>query len=200
MNCKCFLACLTVALVLSVVPTLPAVLAQEAAPLPIAIVNMDRVFKTYPPLLEKLAPIKEAAQELAKKEQLRAVEIETLVAKIRMAQPGSPEQQRMQQQAAELQGELQQLSQKERGELQQREAAIFLDLYRQMEDEVRKYAQAKGIKLVLRQQDSSLDAQQSVVEILKSLNRGIIYEDGLDITDEMLKALDARNAAGATKP
>jgi Skp family chaperone for outer membrane proteins len=169
--------------------------AQE--PLPIALVNMDRVFKTYQPLLDKLAPIKEGAQDLEKKAQLRQIELETVVTQLRKAQPGTPEAQRLQQQAAKLQTELQQFVVKEREELQRREAAVFLDMYRQLEDEVKKYAKAKGIKLVIRQQEGSLDEKQPLQEILKTLNRGIIYEEGLDITDEILKALDARNAAGA---
>lgn len=169
--------------------------AQEAAPLPIALVNMDRVFKTYKPLLDKLAPIKTAAAELEKDVQLRNAELETVVNKLRAAQPGSPEAQKLQQQGARLQAELQQYVQKERGDLQKREAAIFLDLYRRLESEVRQYAKAKGIKLVIRQQEGSLDENQPLPQILASLNRGIIYEDGLDITDEILKALDARTAS-----
>ena len=40
--------------------------------------------------------------------------------------------------------------------------------------------------------DVSLDDNQPLAEILKSLNRSIIYQDGLDITDDILQALDAR--------
>jgi len=169
--------------------------AQDAAIFPVAVVNMDKVFKTHQPLLDKQAPIKTAAVELEKNVQLRNVELETVVNKLRAAQPGSPEAQRLQQQGAKLQAELQQFVQKERGDLQKREAAIFLDLYRQLEEEVRKYAKAKGIKLVIRQQEASLDDNQPLAQILASLNRSIIYEDGLDITEEILKALDARAAS-----
>lgn len=169
--------------------------AQDAALFPVALVNIDKIFKTYQPLLDKLAPIKAAAVELEKNVQLRNAELETVVNKLRAAQPGSPEAQRLQQQGAKLQAELQQFVQKERGELQKREATIFLDLYRQLEEEVRKYAKAKGIKLVIRQQEGSLDENQPLQQILTSLNRGIIYEDGLDITEEILKALDARTAS-----
>jgi Skp family chaperone for outer membrane proteins len=169
--------------------------AQDAAPFPVARVNMDKVFKTHKPLLDKLAPIKTAAADLEKNVQLRNVELETVVNKLRAAQPGSPEAQRLQQQGAKLQAELQQFVQKERGDLQKREAAIYLDLYRQLEEEVRKYAKAKGIKLVIRQQDTSLDENQPLQQVLTSITRGIIYEDGLDITDDILKALDARMAS-----
>jgi len=185
---------------LAIAFTVPGrLLAQDAAPFPVALVNMDKVFKTHKPLLDKLAPIKAAAAELEKNVQLRNVELETVVNKLRAAQPGSPEAQRLQQQGAKLQADLQQYVQKERGDLQKREAAIYLDIYRQLEEEVRKYAKAKGIKLVIRQQDTSLDENQPLQQILTSLNRGIVYEDGLDITEEILKALDARSAA-ATKP
>ena len=81
--------------------------------------------------------------------------------------------------------------------MQKKEAAIFLAFYRDLEEEVRKYAKAKGLKLVIRQQESSLDENQQLQQILTSLNRGIIFEDGLDITDDILKALDAQAAAAA---
>jgi len=170
--------------------------AQEAAPFPVAVVNMDRVFK-HQPLQDKLTPIKEGAAELEKTVQLRTAELETAVNKFRAAAPGSPESQRLQQQAAKLQAELQQFVQKERGDLQKREAAIILAFYRELEDEVRKYAKAKGIKLVIRQKEAPLDDSQSPQQTLLSINREVLFEDGLDITDDILKALDARNAATA---
>ncbi len=170
-------------------------LAQDAAAFPVAVLNMDRVFKTYKPLQDKLAPIKTAAVELEKDVQLRNAELETVVNKLRAAAPGSAESQRLQQQAGKLQGELQQFVQKERGDLQKKEAAVFLALYRDLEEEVRKFAKAKGIKLVIRQQEGSLDENQQLQQILTSLNRVIIFEDGLDITDDILKALGARSAA-----
>jgi Skp family chaperone for outer membrane proteins len=190
MRYVCLLAILTAILAAS-----PSAPAQDA--LPIALVNMDRVFKTHQPLLDKLAPIKVGVQDLEKKAQLRQIELETVVTQLRKAQPGTPESLRLQQQAAKLQTEMQQFVAKERDELQKREAAVFLEMYRQLEDEVKKYAKANGIKLVIRQQDGSLDDKQPLQEILKTLNRGIIYEEGLDITDEILKALDARTQSEA---
>ena len=172
--------------------------AQEVNSFPVALVNMDRVFK-HQPLQDKLTPIKEADAELAKTVQLRTAELETAVNKFRAAAPGSPESQRLQQQAAKLQAELQQFVQKERGDLQKREAAIFLAFYRELENEVRKYAKAKGIKLVIRQKEAPLDENQSPQQTLLSINREVLFEDGLDITDDILKALDARSAA-APKP
>jgi Skp family chaperone for outer membrane proteins len=173
-------------------------LAQTDAEFPVAVLNLDRIFKTYPPFQAKLAPVKEGVQELEKKAQARQIELETKVAQLRMKQPGSPEFQKLQAEAAKLQAEAQQFVQQERAELQKQEAGIFLELYRQVEGEVQKYAKEHGIKLVIRQQDSSLEEGQPLGEILKSLNRGIIFEEGLDITDEILKALDKPKAEQGT--
>jgi Skp family chaperone for outer membrane proteins len=172
--------------------------AQTDAEFPVAVLNLDRIFKTYPPFQAKLAPVKEGVQELEKKAQSRQIELETKVAQLRMKQPGSPEFQKLQAEAAKLQAEAQQFVQQERAELQKQEAGIFLELYRQVEGEVKKYAKEHRIKLVIRQQDSSLEEGQPLGEILKSLNRGIIYEEGLDITDEILKALDKPKAEQGT--
>ena len=49
--------------------------------------------------------------------------------------------------------------------------------------------QAKGLKLVVRTHNSSLDENQTQQQILQTLNRGVLYEEGLDITDDVLKLL-----------
>lgn len=175
---------------------LAAACARADDSLPIAILNMDRIFKTHQPLLDQLAPAREEAKALQEKLQLRQAEIETVANQIRKAEPGSPDFQRLQGQLLKLNGELRQLAETGQQTIQKKETTIYLAFYRTLDEEVAKYAKAKGLKLVLRQQDSSLDEKQPVQEILKSLNRGIIYQDGLDITDDILKALDARASAG----
>jgi Skp family chaperone for outer membrane proteins len=169
--------------------------ARAEEPLPIAILNMDRVFKTHQPLLDQLAPVREETKKLQETVALRQSEIETVATQLRKADQGSPEFQRLQMQAIKLQNELRQMVEKEQQALQKKESVIYLAFYRTLEEEVGKYSKAKGIKLVLRQQESSLDENQPLPDILKALSRSIIYQDGLDITDEILKALDARAAA-----
>jgi Skp family chaperone for outer membrane proteins len=163
--------------------------------LPIAILNMDRIFKTHKPLQDQLAPVREEAKRLQETVQLRQAEIETVATQIRKTDPSTPDFQRLQAQLLKLNGELQQLAQSGQQSIQKQESTIYLVFYRTLDDEVAKYAKAKGLKLVIRQQDNSLDDNQPLAEILKSLNRSIVYQDGLDITDEILKALDARAAS-----
>ena len=171
--------------------------ADERAP--VAILNMDRVVKTHQPLLDELKPLQAEVKKLQETVQVRQAELETVALQLQKAPQGSAEFQRLQMQAVKLQNELRQFAATEQQALQKKELAVLVAFHRTLEDEVAKFAKANGIKLVLRQQDSSLDDNQSPAEILKSLNRDIIYQDGLDITDEILKALAAR-ATGASKP
>jgi Skp family chaperone for outer membrane proteins len=168
--------------------------ASAADPPTVGIVNMDKVFKTHKPFQDKLDPLKQEAKDLEQKLQVRQAELETVAAQIRKAAPGSPEAARLMQQAGKLQGELQQFVNTERGNLQKKEAALYVTFYKQVDGEISKYAKAKGLKLVLKDQENNLDESQGVNELLKALNRGILYQDGLDITDDIVKALAASKA------
>lgn len=167
-----------------------------AEPPTIALVNLDRIYKTYKPLLARLEPLKAEAKELEQNVQVRQAELETVGAQLRRAQPGSPDFQRLQMQALKLQNELQQYVNTERQNMQKKEAALYIQFYREVDAQISKYSKAHRIKLVLRQQDASLEDDQPPQEILKVLNRTVLYEEGLDITDEIMKALDAAAAGG----
>ena len=166
--------------------------AFAAEPLPIALVNVDRICKTYKPFLDKLEPLKDLAKEVDQSVQVRQAELETVAAQLRNTQPGTPDFQRLQIQVVKLQNELQQFLNSERQKLQKKEADIFLVFHKQLDAEISRYAKAHGIKLVVRQFEASLDEKQSLPELIQTLNRTILYEEGLNITDEILKALAAK--------
>lgn len=162
-----------------------------ADPLPIAIVNVDRILKDFKPLNDKLAPLKAAAKEFEASLQVRQAELETVGNQIRQVQPGSPDHQRLQIQAVKMQNDLQRFIATSRNELQTKEATVYLAFFRQLDAEISKYAKAHGLKLVIRQHQTSFEEGQSLPDVAKALNRQILFEDGLDITDPILEALDA---------
>lgn len=170
--------------------------AQGAEPLPVAVLNLDHIYSpgTYPRLTEQLAPLKVQAAELQKTVQLRQIELETIQSQLRTTPPNSPQFERLQQQFAKVQAQGQQQIGREQAELQKQEAEIFLDVYRDIDEVLRKYCQEKGIKLVIRRQKATTEGTPSPQEILKAINQTILYEDGLDITEDILKALIARDA------
>ena len=163
--------------------------AQEK--LPLALVNVDRILKAHKPLVAQIDPLKAEAKELDAAMQVRQAEIQTALSQLSRAQPGSPDQQRLQAQIGKMQNDLQQFVVTERQQLQQKEVKVYLAFFRQLDAEIAKYAKANGLKLVLRQYEMSLEEGQSLPDVMKSLNRTILYEEGLDVTDAILKALEA---------
>jgi len=163
----------------------------SAEPAPIALVNIDRILTNYKPLQDKLEPLKAAAKELDAAVQVRQAELETVGNQFRSARPGSPEQQKLQLQFVKLQTELQQFISNEQQAQHKKQAAVYLAFYRELDAQISKYAKANGVKLVLRQYETSLDEGQPLPDIMKALNRTILYEDNLDITDAIVKGLDA---------
>ena len=96
-----------------------------------------------------------------------------------------------------LQTELQQFVNTERQKLEKKEAAVYLALFRQLDDEISKYAKAHGSSWSSGNTRPRSTRTSRCLTILKALNRTILYEEGLDITDEILKALAASHGGAA---
>ena len=184
-------------LLIFAIPTAGVGVAAE--PLPIGLIDVDRIFKSHQPFLKKLEPIKAEVKELDESIQVRQAELETVATQARKSQPGSAEFQRLQQQAVRLQTELQQYVATSRQAVQKKEAVVLIECYRQLDAQVSKYAKAHGLKLVIRNQESTLDAGQPFQEVLKALNRSVLYAEDLDITDEIMKAMDAANSGSGVQ-
>jgi len=184
--------------VLALFAAAPGLRAADAG-LPIALVNVDRILKEYKPLNDKIEPLRAEAKELEAAIQVRQAELETLGNKLRQVQPGTAEQQRLQLQAVKVQTDFQRFVATGRNELQTKEATVYLAFFRELDAEIAKYAKANNLKLVLRQYQTSLDDGQSLQDVAKALNRAILFEEGVDITNQILSALRSSAPAPTTK-
>jgi len=185
-----------VALSLLLSPLSQALIGQEKpADLPVAVINLDQVFNNYRKHAERLAPIREGVKELDESVQVRTVEMETTANQLRKATPGSPEQLRLQGQLVKLQNELRIFVDQERQKLQKQEAGVLVATGRDVDELIKRLCKERGIKLVLRQYNPPAD-NQPLPEVIKNLNRDVLYSDGLDITEDVIKALNEKNADG----
>jgi Skp family chaperone for outer membrane proteins len=158
--------------------------------LPIAVVNVDKLFSDYKAHAERLAPLRESAKELDETVQVRQVELETTANQLRKAQPGTQEQLQLQAKLLKLQNDLKVFVETERQKLQKREVSAILASQKEMDEVIKRICKERGIRLVVRGYNPP-DENQPLQEVVKSLSRDVVYEDGLDITDDVLKALNA---------
>lgn len=69
------------------------------------------------------------------------------------------------------------------------EAAIYLGCYREIMAEVERYAKARGINLVMRFSHDSYNPSDPQ-GLQKELNKAVLYQEGIDITDEILQSVN----------
>jgi Skp family chaperone for outer membrane proteins len=131
--------------------------------------------------------------ELKKTIDLRQVEIDQLLRKLQAGQDPD-ERGKLQSQIAKLQSELRVHVETERQSLQKRELQIQAEVYKEIQAIVKQLAKERGLKLVVVRPRGSLESQDAG-ELNRTLNQLVIYEEeGLDITTDVLKALEAKDA------
>jgi Skp family chaperone for outer membrane proteins len=175
---------------------LAAPISAQDKNFPIAVVNLDKVFNGYKKHAARLQPIREGAKELDESVQIRQVEMETAANQLRKAMPGSPEQLRLQQQLIKLQNDLRIYLETERQKLQKSEVSALIATQKDVDEQIKITSKERGFKLVLRQYPPP-EVNQPLQEVVKNLNRDVVYyEDALDITDEVLEALNETKPNG----
>jgi Skp family chaperone for outer membrane proteins len=172
---------------------------DKAQQLPIATIDALRILKSHKPTAGKLETLRADVKALEEKIQLRQVELEQLQRKLAgRPQPGE-DREKLQLQFAKLQTELRQYVERERQNVQRREAKIQVEVYKQIQAEVGRISKERGLKLVMVRPRLSVDSEDPQ-EVGRALNQAIIYEEGLDITDEVLKALELKAEASTEEP
>ena len=119
--------------------------------------------------------------------------------------PGSPEYEQRERVLADKAAKLQVDTQLKKKEFLQRESKIYYQVYQEISNAVREFAELKGIDLVLRYNSEEMqpDDRNSV---LQGVNRALVFQRNLDITREILDRLNRtprvsnRQAAPARTP
>jgi Skp family chaperone for outer membrane proteins len=103
--------------------------------------------------------------------------------------PGSTEYKQKEEELARLQSDLQVEVGLKRKEFLQQEARVYYRVYREIETEVRNFSERNGIHLVLRYNRDEMK-EEDRASVLQGVNRAIVWQQGRDITELVLKALN----------
>jgi len=175
------------------VAILPASLAAQEKPadpsLPIGLLNIEKIAQQHKPFQKKVAALQEQAKEIQASATLKQTELETVRGELQRAAPNSQEAKKLQEQYVRLQRELQTFVQEGQQKVRDKDLNLSHSLHREIEQVLKPYCKSKGLRLVIRTQNSSLDENQTPQQILQAINRGVLYEEGLDITADVLKLL-----------
>jgi len=156
----------------------------------IAVVDMEKVFRSHKGLLARTEELKREAE--AAQEQLKS-RFETgrrLTEELKQHKQGTAEYDRI---ATEIKGkeseykEFQKASQKR---IQEQVAANNLWAYRLVIDEIQRIAEARGFRLVIRFSPEPVDQKDVMTAVSQIVARQVLYQNGLDITEDVIQALN----------
>ncbi len=155
----------------------------------IAVIDVARVFRDYGPFQERLKSLRTEMEDARQTLAVRQVEIENTQRKLQGLRPGTPEHEQTQLLLARLQTELKLYSDRLQQDFTKREMSLYVELYDRISSEVERYAQQHQIRLVLRSNEITVDPENRN-SVLGAVNRQVVYQQGLDITDAILQQLN----------
>jgi Skp family chaperone for outer membrane proteins len=113
--------------------------------------------------------------------------------------PSSPEYKKAEEELAHIKSDLDIKVAVKRREFLEQEAKIYYSIYKEIEENVAIFAQRNSIQMVLRYSGDEMKPDDRA-SVLQGVNRPVVYQDRLDITQHILGMVNAgaRMPAGAS--
>lgn len=165
-----------------------APVAPRPAGTNVAVLDISVVFEHFPAFQEQMTKLKAEVDQFEaflKEEQSKLVKMRDKLADYAA---GSKEYKETEEEMARANTDLRLKMEQQRREFLEREAHIYFDGYTQVYDVVSTLAERNDIRLVLRFSSDSMKADDRA-SVLNSVNRPVIYQKNLNITDLVIKAL-----------
>jgi Skp family chaperone for outer membrane proteins len=164
----------------------------------IAVVDVSVIFKKHARFQGMIEAFKKEVQAAEAKLKTDYDQVKALQEQLKGFTPGSPDYKQMEQRIAHSGADLQIKQATQKKELMEYEGRIYYQVYREMDDSVKRFAQKNSIALVLRYASDPVDDPVDRNEIVRGINKSVVYVDpALDITDWILQDLNRSAAANA---
>src|SRR5262245_8153537 len=155
----------------------------------VAVVDMVKVFENHKGFQKRSDALKQSTEKAREKLTANGEAGQRLKQELERQKPGSTEFARIQKELNEKAAEFQRV-QREQQELLQKEQTEAINItYKDIVDEIQRIAEKRGLRLVLRSQGEIPDATNPQ-KLAESVNRQVLYQNGLDITDEVMQAFN----------
>ena len=165
----------------------------------VAVIDISKIFKEHPGFRAKLDDMKKDVQAAETALRKDRDGIKNMVDQLKQYTAGSPNYKRLEEQIATAQAQLQLKMNLQKKGFMEREAKVYYEVYKQIENEVKYFAQRHGISLVLRYNniDMNPDDRQKV---LAGVNKAVVFQNNIDITYDILERIrPPENARGGNQ-
>lgn len=164
----------------------------------VALLDVGYIFKNHAGFKQKMETMKNQVAQFEQTLKAKQEQIQAKSRQLGQLKPGSPQYKDLEESTTKQLADLKVQMQLKRKDIMEQEAKIYMATYRQVMASVAQFANAKSIDLVLRyDRESSPSDQAGPQETLKIINRPVIFEKGLDISDTILRQVGGVARTGA---
>jgi Skp family chaperone for outer membrane proteins len=160
----------------------------------VAVIDLNHVMNKYvkaQSLVEELQKDGMAADTQLRKDN---AQIEALKEKLKDFKPGTQDFRRLEEEITQRISDLKVRASIEQRDFQERQMKAMYKIYGEISEEVKRYAQANGLMLVMDYSSDPVDPNVPAT-IQRAVSRPFVYQGGPDITDAVLNTLNQRAVA-----
>ena len=170
--------------------------AQEVKSGLVAILDVAKVFKENQGFDSQMKAIKGEADRLKAKITQEQEAIKTRAQQVTQYELGSAERNKLEAELEQEQTALRTKARQAEADLLNREARVYYETYQKMQSVVSSVASQNGISLVLRFDSEDIDPTNRG-EVIKGVNRAVVYHRQLDLTRMVANAMNGGAQAQA---
>ena len=164
----------------------------------VVVIDVPLIFKNYELFKAQINDIKKDIDGWKDYMTNQQKKIRAEAEKLEQYKPGTQEYKQIEEAVARMNMDLQLEGAKKQKEFMEAEAKVYYNTYRRVEKEVEDFASRNGIQLVLRYSSEDMDPTKRE-SIMQGINRIVVYQSRLDITQLILDRLN-RGTQAAAKP
>ena len=171
----------------------------------VALVDISMIFQKNQRFSATMEMMKKEIEQFEESVKTRRTALQGKSEALKQYQPGSPEYRRDEAALAKESADLQVDIGLKKKEIMEREAKVYHAAYQEVVNHVGAIARNNGYGIVLRYNSSTIDPTERS-SVLAGVNRSIIYQNKLDITEMVLRSINSQSsgaappAASATNP
>ena len=156
----------------------------------VAVIDINHIFKHNQRFKQRMDDIKRDIENFEAKLASERTRITSDTERLKSLPAGGDDYRRLETELATAHTNLQLETGRKRKEILEREAKVYYNAYKEIEGHVGRFALRNGIGLVLRFSSEDMDPTKRE-SVLQGVNRGVVYQYNLNITQLILNDLNA---------
>lgn len=184
----------TIAALVFTLLVVPAMAQEDGSGGLVAVLDVAKVFKNNAQFDHQLERIKQEAESMKVQIQKQQESIRQRAQQVMQMEVGSAERNKQEAEIEQEQTSLRTRARQIEADLLKREAKIYHDAYVEMQQVVARIANEYGISLVLRFDSNEIDPENRA-EVVKGVNRAVVYHHRLDLTNMVIEKMSPSSAS-----